>query len=114
MVCQKNGSMLSKPSLTSARTMAAGSGGPARTIVPIRTSMSSLISLSTLDRHASAGLGALDRAEHHGETADVVLARRLRLRAAANRGYEVAQNAEMTADAIALGQRRRFDLFDRI
>ena len=43
MVCQKNGSMLSKPSLTSSRTEAAGLGDPARTIVPIRTSRSSLI-----------------------------------------------------------------------
>src|SRR5271157_5574593 len=112
MVCQKNGSMLSKPSSTSARTMAAGSGAPARTIVPIRTSFSSLIPLSSLDRHASARLGALDRAQNHGQTADIVLPRRFRLRARANRGHEVAEDAEMSADAIVLGEGRRLDRRD--
>src|SRR5271170_2945756 len=77
IVCQKKGSMLSKPSFTSSRTVAAGLGAPARTIVPMRMSFRALMaSLNILyhDVDAPPGVGALDRAERHREAADIVAA----------------------------------------
>src|SRR6202034_1370279 len=67
-----------------------------------------------VDGDASARLGAPNGAENHGETADVVVADRLRLDAFANRRHEVMEHAEMPANAIVGSERRRLDRLDRV
>ena len=61
------------------------------------------------DRDLAPGLGALDGAEDHGEALDIVLAARLGRRAAPDRRHEIANDAEMAADAIGIRERRNVD-----
>src|SRR5258706_7762277 len=98
--CQKNGSMLTKPCGRIWRTVAAGSGSLARTMVPMRMLARGFIeALSDDDVDTPAGLGAVDRAQGHGEAVDVVAADGFGHGAVAHCGNKVLKHAEMAANA---------------
>src|SRR5271163_620516 len=111
IVCQKKGSMLSKPSFASSRTVAAGLGAPARTIVPMRMSFRALMgSLLYHDVDAAPGVGAPDGAQRHREAADIVVADGFGLGPRAHGLDETRDDAEVAVNAVGGLERRYADL----
>ena len=80
----------------------AGSGALPLIMVPMRMSRAGLLMFRTSSDaaicDAPAGLGALDRAEDHGQALDVVVADRLGRRPAATAARKSLHDAEMAAD----------------
>src|SRR5687768_3866662 len=106
VVCQKNGSKLSKPRSAMAAIFSAAWPDVAWIMVPMRMALAGLVMGKFLDcnKDALAGLGAFDRREHHGQAFDIVVARRLGRPALLDGIEEFGEHAGMAMRLVDIGR----------